>query len=94
MLGGDIQDLLSDKTARLFRALDNHFEGLILFAIACVVVTLAEQSTTFTALCAYVYLAARIAYIPAYYYGLSPGRSLIWYVGFGATNFMLLAALI
>lgn len=92
-LGGDIQDQLSDKTARLYRALNNHFEGLILFTIACVVVTLGDGSTLFTATCAFAYLVARVVYIPAYYFGLSPWRSLIWFVGFGATSLMLIAAL-
>lgn len=92
-LGGAIEDLLSDKTARLYRAMNNHFEGLILFTIACVVVTLADQSSPVTVTCAYVYLIARIAYVPAYYFGLAPWRSLIWFVGFGATTLMLLAAL-
>ena len=85
---------MSDGTARLGRALSNHFEGLILFTIACVTVTLSDQSTPFTAACAYTYLAARVAYIPAYYLGLRPWRSLIWAVGFLATLLMLLAALV
>lgn len=84
---------LSDKTARLQRALNNHFEGLILFTIACVTVTLADKSTAFTAACAFTYLGARVLYIPAYYFGLNPWRSLIWAVGFLATLLMLLAAL-
>ena len=84
---------LSPKTARLGRALTNHFEGLILFTIAVVTVTLSDQSTPLTAACAWTYLAARVAYIPAYYLGLKPGRSLIWAVGFLATLLMLLAAL-
>lgn len=93
-LGGDLQDLVSLPTGRLIRALNNHFEGLILFTIACVVITLSNQSTTFTATCAWVYLAARVLYIPAYAFGLSPWRSLIWLAGFLATTLMLLAALI
>ena len=93
-LGGSLEDLLSDKTARLLRAMNNHFEGLILFTIACVVVTLADQSTPFTAGCAFAYLIARVLYVPAYYFGLAPWRSLIWMVGFGATTLMLIAALI
>ncbi|WP_050929147.1 MAPEG family protein [Aestuariivita boseongensis] len=93
-MGGSIEDLLSDKTARLLRAMNNHFEGLILFTIACVVVTLADQSTPVTAACAWAYLIARIFYVPAYYFGLAPWRSLIWMVGFGATTLMLIAALI
>ncbi len=93
-LGGDLQDQVSLPTARLIRALNNHFEGLILFTIACVVITLGDQSTPFTAACAWVYLAARVLYIPAYAFGLSPWRTIIWFIGFGATTFMLLAALI
>ncbi|MET4129176.1 MAPEG family protein [Roseovarius sp. MBR-6] len=85
---------LSPKTARLGRALNNHFEGLILFTIAVLTVTLSNQSTQFTAACAFTYLAARVLYIPAYYFGLRPGRSLIWSVGFAATLLMLLAALL
>ncbi len=93
-LGGDIQDQLSDKTARLLRALNNHFEGLILFTLAVVVVTASGQSTAFTATCAWIYLAARIAYVPAYWLGLKPWRTLIWLIGFLATVGMLLASLI
>ncbi|MFQ6551466.1 MAPEG family protein [Aestuariibius insulae] len=85
---------LSDRTKRLKRAMENHFEGLILFTIAAVVVTLGEQSTWFTGACAWAYLIARIAYIPAYALGLSPHRSIVWIVGFAATFLMILAALI
>ena len=93
-LGGALEDQLSEKTGRLFRALNNHFEGLILFTLAVVVVTLSGQSTGFTAACAWIYLAARTAYVPAYYFGLSPWRSLIWFAGFCATIAMLVSTLI
>lgn len=92
--GVNLAEDVSPKTARLFRALNNHFEGLILFTIACVVITVSEQSTGFTATCAWIYLAARVAYNPAYALGLVPWRSVIWFMGFGATTLMLLAALI
>ena len=85
---------LSKTTARLQRALSNHFEGLILFTLAVVVVTLGNQSTPFTAACAWTYLGARLLYIPAYAFGLSPWRSAIWGVGFLATVAMMAAALI
>lgn len=84
---------LSTGTARLQRALNNHFEALILFTIAVVVVTLSHGSTALTATCGWAYLAARIAYLPAYYFGLTPWRSAIWSIGFFATIVMLLAAL-
>ena len=81
-------------TARLQRALNNHFEGLILFTLAVVVVTLGNQSTTVTQYAAYTYLGARVLYVPAYAFGLTPWRSAIWAVGFGATLTMIIAALI
>ncbi len=79
---------------RLQRAANNHFEGLILFGIAATVIAVSGQSTAFTAACAWAYLAARVLFIPAYAYGWSPGRSIIWGVGFLATILMLIAALI
>jgi len=74
--------------------MNNHFEALILFTIAVLVITLSDQSTSFTATCAWTYLVARIAYVPAYAFGLSPWRSAIWFIGFLATMFMLIAALL
>ena len=93
-LGGSLEDQMSVRTGRLYRALNNHFEGLIMFTLAVVVVTLSDQSTAFTAGCAWVYLAARVAYVPAYAFGLSPWRSVIWMIGFAATVLMLLATLV
>ncbi|MEO1640117.1 MAG: MAPEG family protein, partial [Pseudomonadota bacterium] len=88
-LGKPVQELLSQKTGRLYRALNNHFEGLILFTLAVVVVTLGDKGTGLTAACAWAYLGARILYIPAYYFGWAPWRSLIWFVGFLATMLMI-----
>lgn len=85
---------LSPTAARLKRALENHFEGLILFTLAVVVVTFTKITTPLTAACAWTYLAARILYVPAYALGLSPWRSLIWAVGFAATVAMIIAALL
>lgn len=79
---------------RLFRAVNNHFESLILFTIAVVVVTLGEASSPLTETCAWIYLAARVLYLPAYASGVFLVRSLIWTVGFFATIVMLLAALL
>lgn len=78
---------------RMKRALDNHFEGLILFAIAVTVVTLGDASSSLTQNCAWSYLVARILYVPAYASGVFLIRSLIWSVGFIATLVMLVSAL-
>ena len=79
---------------RLYRAMNNHFEALILFTIAVVVVTLGGQADGFTAGCAWAYLIARIVYIPAYASGIPYLRSAVWAVGFFATTAMFVAALI
>ena len=85
---------MSTLTGRLQRALNNHFEGLILFTLAVVVVTLGQQSTPTTQTAAYIYFAARILYVPAYALGWKPWRSAIWAVGFIATLTMIIASLI
>lgn len=85
---------MSVLTGRLQRAMNNHFEGLILFTLAVVVVSLGGQSSGVTQTCAWLYLGARMLYIPAYAFGWRPWRSAIWSVGFFATLIMILAALV
>jgi len=85
---------LSPLTGRLQRAMNNHFEGLILVTLAVVVVTLGDQSTPTTQTAAWAYLGARVLYIPAYALGWRPWRSTIWAIGFFATVIMLVAALL
>ncbi|MBM9594801.1 MAPEG family protein [Roseitranquillus sediminis] len=89
-----LEQQLSRRTARLYRALGNHFEALVLFTLAVVVVTLAGEGSAFTAACAWLYLAARVLYVPAYALGWVPWRSVIWSVGFSATMLMIVAALL
>lgn len=89
-----LMDQTSLITGRLYRAFNNHFEALILFTLAVVVVTLGDQSTAVTRTAAWIYLIARVAYIPAYALGWVPWRSVIYGVGLLATVVMLLAALI
>ncbi|MCQ0970307.1 MAPEG family protein [Paracoccus sp. TK19116] len=84
----------SQRTARLRRAVDNHFQGLIFFTIGVVLIVSSNQSSGFTALCAWIYLLARIVYVPAYVLGWVPGRTIIWGVGFAATMLMILASLV
>lgn len=85
---------VSTRTGRLSRAYQNHNEALLLFAVAVAVVTLAEAGTVLTAICAWVYLGARILYIPAYAFGWVPGRSVVFVVAWGATMLMLIGALL
>ena len=85
---------LTGYAGRAQRAMNNHFEGLTLFAIAAIVVSYADKGTGLTAACGWIYLGARALYVPAYLFGLAPWRSLIWFAGFAATVLMLLSALI
>jgi len=93
-LGGPVDALLSVGTGRLYRALNNHFEGLILFTLATALVVVGDKTSALSAACAWVYLVARVLYVPAYYFGLSPWRSLIWLTGWTATMVMIASALI
>ncbi len=90
----DDQPSLSPRTGRLRRAVANHFEALALFTIAVLAVTLADKTSGVTATCAWVYLAARVLYVPAYAFGWTPWRSVIFAAGAFATLAMLLVALI
>jgi uncharacterized MAPEG superfamily protein len=85
---------LKGIAGRAQRAMNNHFESLILFGIAAIAITLTEKSSTFTGACASAYLVARLIYLPCYLQGLSPWRSLVWFVGFLATVALLFAALL
>lgn len=84
---------LKGRTARLQRAFNNHMEGLVWFTVAVVAVVLSDKSSAVTQGAAALYLAARVAYVPAYALGWAPWRSVIWGVGFLATLVMLIASL-
>ncbi|MFV0408486.1 MAG: MAPEG family protein [Paracoccus sp. (in: a-proteobacteria)] len=90
----DSQPEFSPMTGRLRRAVSNHFEALSLFTIAVVLVSLSGQGSPLTAAAAWIYLGARILYVPAYAYGWAPWRSLIWAAGFFATFAIILACLV
>ena len=90
----DSVPVFSPLTGRLRRAVDNHFEALVLFTIAVVLVQFTQSNGTLTAACAWAYLIARILYVPAYALGWTPWRSAIFGVGFIATMAMILAAIL
>ena len=57
-------------------------------------IQMSGQNSTFTAAYGWIYLIARVAYVPVYAFGLRPHRSIIWMVSFVAIVLMLLAALL
>lgn len=90
----DSQPSFSPLTGRLRRAVDNHFEAMAFLVIAVVLVQFTGSNSGLTAVAAWVYLGARVLYVPAYALGWSPGRSIIFGVGFLATMVMILSALV
>lgn len=85
---------LTGLAGRAQRAMTNHFEGLVMFTAAVLVVAAGGQSSDVTQAAAWTYLGARVLYVPAYLLGWAPWRSAIWVVGFLATMLMLIAALL
>lgn len=90
----DEQRPVTGMAGRAERAYRNHFEALAFFTVAALALVLADKTTGLTAALAWIYLGARILYVPAYVLGWSPWRSLIFGAGFIATLGMLLMALI
>ncbi|MES2320616.1 MAG: MAPEG family protein [Pseudomonadota bacterium] len=65
-------------TARLERAQANLFETLPLFAAALLIAHAAGREGELTLWGSYVYLAARVVYVPLYAAGIPVVRSLAW----------------
>lgn len=85
---------MSTGLGRLKRAYQNHVETLPLFAIAVIALVLTDRTGGLTAALAWLYLAARVLFVPAYLFGWNPWRSFIWAAGFVAIVLMLLLALV
>lgn len=80
-------------TARLQRALANLYETLPLFSAAVLIAHVAGREGELTLWGCWLYLLARLAYIPLYAAGIPYVRSLVWLVsmaGFG----MVMAAIL
>jgi uncharacterized MAPEG superfamily protein len=67
-------------TGRLMRAQSNLFETLPVFAAAVLIAHVAGRDDAQTALGAWLYLLARVVYVPLYAAGVPYVRSLVWVV--------------
>jgi len=67
-------------TGRLMRAQSNLFETLPVFAAAVLIAHVAGRDDAHTALGAWLYLSARVVYVPLYAAGVPYVRSLVWVV--------------
>ncbi|EBA08137.1 MAPEG family protein [Sagittula stellata] len=85
---------LSVETERLKRALGNHTENIAPFVIAVVLVQFTDSNSWVTALFAWVFVAARALYLPAYALGWVPWRSYLFMAGLLSTLIMIVAAFV
>lgn len=69
---------LQDVAARLERARDNFLETLPIAIIALFGLVLAGKNSILTAACAWVWLGARVIYLPLYWKGVPKVRTYIW----------------
>jgi uncharacterized MAPEG superfamily protein len=89
----DEQRTLTGITARLDRALTNAITAMVLFAPAILILALKNGFSPATLTAAQAFLIARILYVPAYGFGLTGIRTLVWLVGFAATAALYILAL-
>ena len=72
---------LNPVAGRLLRAQANYQETLPVAVIALLGVVVAGKTSDHTAVAAWVWLAARVAYLPLYASGVPKVRTLVWGIG-------------
>lgn len=80
---------LNDIAGRLDRARGNFLETLPLAIIALGGVVVAGKASDLTAIAAWVWLAARLIYLPLYWAGIPKFRTYVWGAGLLALLFAL-----
>lgn len=78
---------------RLARAQANFFETFPIVAAAILIVVVEDRTGQWTALGAWIWLGARIAYLPVYALGIPKVRTVIWAVGMVGLGMILWPAL-
>jgi uncharacterized MAPEG superfamily protein len=81
-------------TGRMQRAQKNLYETLPLFAAAVLIVAVAQRESNLSLYGAWIYLIARIIYIPLYAAGVPVVRTLTWLVSLVGMLMVLAAALL
>lgn len=77
-------------TGRLMRAQSNLFETLPVFAAAILIAHMVGREGTLTHRGAWLYLIARIVYVPLYVAGIPYIRSCVWLVSLGGILLVLI----
>ncbi len=86
-LGGN-RDGVVDVGARVQRAKranQNMIEAMVMFTPLALAIAVSGKGTEMTAMACMVFVIARVLYAPLYWFGGGPLRTLVWFVGFGAT---------
>lgn len=81
-------------TARLQRAQSNLYETLPLFAAAVLIAHVTGREGAVTACAAWIYLAARVVYVPLYGFGVPKVRSIMWGVSLLAVLVLIAVVLL
>jgi uncharacterized MAPEG superfamily protein len=68
---------------RLRRAFANFMETYAFFAFFVIALTFSHKSSSVSVYGAWIYLGARIVYIPLYVFGVAGIRSLVWAISLG-----------
>ncbi|MDH3264404.1 MAG: MAPEG family protein [Paracoccaceae bacterium] len=84
---------LTGITGRLDRALTNSITAMALFAPAVLILHAKDASGAGSLTAAQAFLVARVLYVPAYGFGITGIRTLLWLAGFAATVFLYLIGL-
>lgn len=94
-LAGARDDLPPPKAfhARMLRVVDNHREGLTIFAPLVLIAALADISNQWTVLGAQLFFWSRLAHAVLYMLAVPMVRPLAWAVGLVGTLMVLLALL-
>lgn len=79
---------------RLDRARSNGFEAIILFAPAVLILTVTGTSTQSTVTAAWVFVGARLVYWLCYAADLVPWRTLVWFAGWLALLWIVVAPML
>jgi uncharacterized MAPEG superfamily protein len=80
-------------TGRLRRAQSNLYETLPLFAAAILIAHVAGRDGALTLWGAWLYLVARVVYVPLYALGIPMVRSMVWMVSLLGLALVLIAVL-
>ena len=94
-MAGNRDDLGAPKPfqARAKRVVDNHREGLTIFAPLVLIAALAHVSNHWTVLGAELFFYSRAVHAVLYLLGVPMVRPLVWAVGLAGTVMVLLAVL-